>query len=395
MPAPPLMTMSDAMDSCNDFLVGRTSANKDMIRRAIHAAYRDVAALRDWTFLLRNDRVHLIAAEGDATCAYDHTGGAHERLLTIADATFDEDTAQDMVIKIGDAVHHIEKYKTSTTVTLDATMNPGQDVDAETACTIYPLWYALPHDFVSFTGPAGEDAWRFGQYISPKEMMALHRYRDTTGSIRRYTVMEVPDLLGTLGLFIEPPSDSSETCDFVFKRRPRSLRYSGHELVDFAGTIAVTAGAKTVTGTTTSFLADHVGSILRISSSTTKPTGPEGSNPYVEERSIQTVDVDAQTLTVDANIVTNRNTVKYVISDPIDLGQPAWDAFLRCCERHLANICKLEDRAAIIGEYREAAVRAKSRDAPIQQRRIAGSSVQRRVRLSDGPAATRDMTGYP
>ena len=90
---------------------------------------------------------------------------------------------------------------------------------------------------------------------------------------------------------------------------------------------------------------------------------------------------------------TNRNGVKYVIADPIDLGQSAWDAFLRCCEKHLAIICNLEDQALIVGQARESLFRAKGRANTNRQRRIAGMRSAYRGRLADGPVS-RDMSGY-
>ncbi len=393
MAQPTILTCTDVIDGVNDFMTGRQSASQPMLRRAIQSAYREVAGAHNWSFLLKPGRVQLKAAQTSSTITYDHTGGTYERELTLASGTWPEAWVEDAVVRIGDAVHQIEDYKTSTVVTLDATMNPGQDVAAGTSYTLYPQWYALPADFESFMGPAGEDTWRLGQYVSPADMHNLHRYRDSTGSLKYYTVTEVPDLLGSLGLFLEPASDSTETCDYVYKRRPRELRYWGHDSAsDFAGTIAVSASAKAVTGTGTAFAAAHVGSILRISSDTSKPTGREGPNPYVEERSIETW-TDATHITLDANVETNRNGVKYVIADPIDLGQSAWDAFLRCCEKHLAIICNLEDQALIVGQARESLFRAKGRANTNRQRRIAGMRSAYRGRLADGPVS-RDMSGY-
>lgn len=394
MPQPPMLTTADVIESCNEFMTGRASASQSMLRRAIQAAYREVAGDHQWSFLLRNGRVQLVAAEKDATCEYDHTGGTYERMLTISGATWDEDTAADMVVKIGDAVHQVESYKESDIVTLDATLNPGVNVDEGTECMIYREWYALPHNFLNFEGPAGEDAWRFGRYVSPQEMMAEHRYRDTTGSMRLYTVAEVPDLMGTLGLFIAPPGDSVETCDFAYKRRSRVLRFWGQaDQGSFAGTVTATRGSKTVAGTSTSFADSHIGSVLRISSGSSLPTGLEGANPHVEERSILAV-ASTTSLTLDADVETTGLTdVKYVIADPIDLGQPAWDAFLRSCEKHLAITCNLEDQQVIAGRAREALLKAKGRDSPVRQRRVVGSAMVHRARLADVPP-TRDMDTY-
>ena len=53
MAAPRLLTYFDVIQHAIDFLSGRgPSANQAQIRRAIQQSYRELAAVRDWSFLL-------------------------------------------------------------------------------------------------------------------------------------------------------------------------------------------------------------------------------------------------------------------------------------------------------------------------------------------------------
>ena len=267
-------------------------------------------------------------------------------------------------------------------------MNPGADV-ASSSITIYPRWYILPADFMSMHAPATETSWSFGEYRPPSEILGLDRWNDTTGTLRYYTIQEAPDLYGSMALFPWPPADEDATNDFIYKRRPRTLRYTGHDASDYAGTITVTAGSDTVAGSGTSFSSDHVGSILRISSSSSRPTGIEGDNPYVEERSIKAV-ASATSLTLDAAVTTSRSSVKYVITDPVDIGQVAHNAFLRLVEKHLAILRNLKDRTSIELLAERELQAAKGADSRVRERRVAGIPRHYYRRLADAPTGTNN-----
>ena len=76
----------------------------------------------------------------------------------------------------------------------------------------------------------------------------------------------------------------AKTLDLVYRRRPRELHHSGNASGDYVGTVSVTAGSTAITGASTTFTSSMEGSIIRLSSGTTKPTDWSGSNPRKEER---------------------------------------------------------------------------------------------------------------
>ncbi|MHC4178259.1 MAG: hypothetical protein ACYSWU_12180 [Planctomycetota bacterium] len=327
------------------FLQGQgAEASQAVIRGAITSAYEEIATAHRWSFLQRHGRIVVNARQTGTTAVYDHTGGASERLLTVSgDDTLPTAWAEDAAIRFGDddIVCDIESYLTTTTATLDAQMNPGADV-AASSYVLYQRWARLPSDFVAFTGPFGETNWRLGQEISLSEMLGMDRYNSSSGDIRYYAIGDVPDLYGRKALYLYPQMDSTRTIDFHYLRRPRELRFTGHDSSDIVGTVAVTSGSGAVTGTSTVFRTEHVGSIFRQGdSATVAPTGRIGATPFVEERSVSAF-TSTTAITLDGNIQTTRSGKKYRITDPIDLGRVAHNAFLRCCEKHLATAKKLE-----------------------------------------------------
>ena len=334
MPAQ-LLTYFDMIDEMVEF--GRNNGKDPSqlaIRGVIQDAYEEITTAHRWGFLQKAGRIHLHAVQSTGTVVYDHTGGTYERQLTLTDATW-PDWAIDGCVRFGNLVSDIESVKSETVVTLDAAINPGQDV-ASTTYRLYPRYYWLPEDFVSFTTPMASESWRLGEKITMSQMLARNRFHSSDGKIINYAIGEVPDVYGRLGLFVYPACVvEADTIDFMYRRRPRELVYSGHEEADAIGTIAVTAGSAAVTGTTTAFESGHVNSLLRISSNANRPTGRRGLNRYAEERSILAVG-SAAGLTLDAAVVKNRSAVGYVITDPIDLGWTAQRYFRWLCRRNFA-----------------------------------------------------------
>lgn len=384
---PLVYTYADALDHLDYFLQGHgESAHQAQMRRCVQAAYREITAAHDWSFLQTPGRIQLVAAQTTGTVTYDHTGGTYERMVTSTVAW--PSWVEDASIRMDSVVSDVELLKDNADpyiVTLDATNNPGADVAALTTYTLYPRWYALPADFVAFSGTIEDSSWLLGEYVTPKEWLQLDRYRSTTGDVQYYTIMSVPDLYGQMGLFVHPASDSTETIDFIYKRRPRPLRYSGYDSAEAVGTVSATADSATLTGSGTSFDDAYVGSVIRIGTSTTyQPTGLEGAYPYAEQRSIEAVTSGTTvTLTMDAAAQTSRSGVKYRITDPIDIDVAAWDAFLGCCEKHMARIKRMKDADAITRAADLALRLAKGADSRVRQRRVAGDAISFRRRLAD------------
>lgn len=384
MPLPEVFTYTDALDALNDFATGKQSLSPAILRRCVRAGYREVSTGHDWSFLKAQGRVNVYAPQTTGTITYDHTGGTYERQLTLAGATWPS-WIEDAAIRIDDVVCDVEEYKSATVVTLDANLNPGEDVAALTSYSVYPRWYTLPNDFGQMVSVLEKSAWGLLQPIPFGEMAALDQYRDTDGDMAYYSIASAQDRYGQMALYVHPPSDTDEVLSFAYRKKPRDLRYSGSQTAEYTGTIAVTAGSATVTGTGTTFESGMVGSILRISSTTGKPTGIEGINPWAEQRVIAAVSTvtPLTVLTLDANVATTRTGKGYIISDPIDFEAAAWEAFLRCCEKHYALHRGLKELPAIAAMYEDAMFRAKSADCRVIQGQQAGVGRTYASRLAD------------
>lgn len=362
MGSPRMLTYSDAIDHCVNFLEGHGgTASQPIIRSAIQQAYDDIVNDFDWPFLMRNDRITTRAPVTTGTIAYDHTGGTFDRQLTLSSSTW-PDWAYQGSVRIGDLVSDIEQIESPTVVTLTPGHNPGEDIASGTSYTLYPRYYALPADFVAFTGPFRQTSGGVGTHISLTEMLSLDRSSDSSGELRFYAIAENIDVYGSKALYIYPRASDLTTLDFVYWRRPREIRYTGHDAADFVGTVDPGAST-TLTGDTTSFLSAHIGAIIRISSGTGRPTGRFGDSPFAQQHSI--IDVAGSTsLTLGATATAASAGRGYVISDPIDLGPEAHNAFLRQCEANLAIMKQLSGEKRISERAEKALVDAMGASSP-------------------------------
>jgi hypothetical protein len=389
MAAPKLLTYSDCIDAAVDFLAGTsTSASQRDIRRWIWFAYNEFGDEFGWSFLKKQGRVHLKAMESTGTCSYDHSGGTYERQLTLTpdDAEIWPSWAQDATVRVGDIPCRVESRQSDTVLTLDVVLNPGADVASGTSFQIYPTCYTLPPDFGDLVQPWGSDSWRFGRKTSRDEILAMDKYRNTSGGVAYFAIAEVSDLVGSLGLYIWPASDATEPLDFTYRRRPRQLRFSGKETAESAGTISTTSGSTSVAGSGTSFSEDMVGSVIRIGSGSTIPTGLDGLTPFAEERIIASY-TSATAITLDAAASATRSGVKYVVSDPIDLHQTAHNAFLLCVLKSIAIGRNMDQKGEMIALYQDALFKARGGDRRVTQQRVAGRPAVQAMRFRDYPAA--------
>ncbi len=372
-----LLTYADAIEHLRDFAAGAgLSVNQPQLRRAVQAAYTEVVQAHEWPYFVVPHRIHLMETQDDGTLAYTHS----TRTVTLTGATFTDWTAGASIF-VDDKLCEIESITDATNAVLSSAMNPGADLTGEDY-TLFRRWHELPADFLAITEPISEELRR-AQSVPMSEMLELHAWRNQTDTARCYAVG--PSLLnyGVNALYTWPPAAADSSLDMLYRRKARELRYSGAVAVDRAGTIAITSGSNTATGTSTSFLADHVGSVLRISSDDKRPTGRFGDKPYIEEHKILAVDVDAQTLTLQEVVSTTDVDAGYLITDPIDLDPVVFQAFLHCAEKQVIIGRDPEKAGRVIGNYLRALAAAKGADAKTIQRRVVGGTGRYRPRLAD------------
>lgn len=342
-------------------------------KAAVISAYRDLANRHQWNYHKRRTLVRTEAYYNTGTIAYDHTGGVNERQLTLTDGTWPANASYGVVV-ISHVHYPVESRISDTVVTLGSAMNPGSDVSASTAYTWYRDTYPLPSDFrnmltiIESTSGGDTDPLI---YLDAGSHLYGTRYEsgNVTDSPDWYTIRSDGDNLGYLSIVFGRAPSQAKTYDMIYMITPRSLK----TYKSSAGTVAVTGGATTVTGTGTAFSSSMVGSIIRFSSDgTTEPTSVIGNvngddNPYLAQCKITAV-ASATSLTVDSSpSASDLSGVKYVISDPIDVEPIVMRSpFESLCLYHFARITKRKDASSFAVDFAENMAYAMEQDRRVR-----------------------------
>lgn len=377
-----IVTYADLVEHALDYLGGEPDALalRDA-RRSAQSAYRDVANARTWAYLYQQGRLQTSAPYATGTVAYDHTGGATERRLTLTGGAW-PDWAAEGDVRIGVVSHRAAERLSDAVLTLDPTLNPGGDV-AATAYTLYRDTYVLPADFIAQDTPVYEENFGGLTYCHPTDVMWGHRYMRSAGTPSYFTIEGDPRHPLRLAARLFPYPDQARTIDYVYHRRPRGLAISDYR----EGTVATVAGSTTVTGNGgASFDAAMVGTAFRAGTALAPPTSAIGAAPATFESTVVEVPTSSS-LRLSGPAPRTAAALKYVISDPVDLEPGAMlDALLRGVEKHLHLSRRIDGLAAAAAMFDEALRQAKAADSRSFQGRAVGQTRSRHLHPKYMPA---------
>lgn len=373
-----LTTYRDVVKQLLDY-VGGSGKGIDVryAKQAVLNAYREFATAARWQYLYKHCRITTVASQTAGTIAYDNT----TRQVTLTDSTWPSWAAYG-IITIANINYDVVTRNSDTVITLSVNSNPGADVDAGTAYTIYRDTYALPLDFVSADRFQNMTNFFYPDYVHPRLWLEYQRLSKGPATPRAYTYRGSPHYQGAMSISFYPPPDAIYQFDAIYQRRPRQL--SVYE--ENTGTVTVSSASSTVSGSGTAFNAKHVGSVLRFGSATNAPEGLSWSTPYERERIITAV-ASTTSLTVDTALDETLSGVKFVISDPIDIEPGAmYTAFQRCCEKEEA-ICRImKNRTDAYAAYAAALILAREADSRDFSNHVAGQPETYPVRMAYMPS---------
>ena len=351
---PDLFTYQDALEHLESFTSsGVMDAERREFRSAVLGAYPDLASRYDWLYYHTEHDIRLEATYSTGTITYDNS----TKQVTIYDVDdVDETTstwptnATEGRIKINDIRYPIESRVSNTVIKLPDDINPGVDILTVTPYTINDTkvtavankgtttyaWlktsYTLPADFKDMDPPHTENSYFNQSPVSLNSIMSFERHvRASSNPPRWYAIGPDPNRYGQMAMYVQYEPATAEGLRFYYRRFPRRIKYSDSS----TGTVSNSGTTVTLAGTGASFSSDMVGSAIRFGTSTTKPSGVRGLNPWQEQRIIAAY-TDANTVTVDSAPSTTYSNVKYVVSDPLDLRPTMIEPFLRGCEWKLS-----------------------------------------------------------
>lgn len=296
-----------------------------------------------------------------------NSGGASERMVTLTTGTWPT-WARFGTLRINNVNYAVATRESSSVITLEENNNPGEDVASGTDYTIFRESYALPAGFKQLLSPLYDlsSSYEIG-FVHPSAWLQDRRYSSGSGTPLAFTIMGGRQYHGQDMVWLSPAPSEARNYDCVYLRAARPLVTEEYS----TGTVSCTASGTTLTGTGTAWTSAHKGAVLRLSSSTTAPTAPHGSNPAAQERIITAV-ASATSLTVDSAFDSSLTSVKHCISDPVDVDDVMLTLFLRTAEKCMGYLRHRTDIAAIENNMRSEMIRARTADSRWAGPRMAG-----------------------
>lgn len=354
-----LWTYQDAVEWVLDGLNANepnTGAANRLARKAVQEAYRDLANAHRWRYSEKKYTIFAVAPYSTGTVTYDHTGGANERMLTLATGTWPSWAAFGKVII--DGIHYtVATRESDSIITLSPSSNPGEDVAAGTTYELYRDTYPLPVDFMRMRKVINESDTEEILPLPPDEAHWNTSVLQSPGDPLHYSIHGDGEYYGSLGFVLSPPPSADDYFTLWYDRSLRPLKTYLYS----TGTVAVSAGATSVTLTGGTFdTTRHLGAIIRFSSTSTVPTSDHGTiagvdNPYIAQRVITALG-STTSLTIDAAASTGAlSGVGFTISDPLDFEHQAMlTAFLAMAEASFMRLTnnKLADSRAALAMMR-------------------------------------------
>lgn len=372
-----LPTWVDAVEHILDWS-GSGSGDEALLRKckkAVEAAYRDIAHTRAWTYYDCSRQINAVAPQTSSTITYTHTGGVTcERQVTLASGTWPS-WAQFGILRIGTLDYAVASMESSTVLSLSVNSNPGADLAAGTAYDLYRETYPLPVDFSAMGVLRDQQTCIDPQYLEPNEFLRQKIPNWAPSRPRWYTIQSDENYVGTMALKLYPPPDAVYNYEYFCRRNPRGLglyQYNTGRATTLLTALTGSSGA--------AFTSDMIGCAVRFSvNSTNAPTSLSGTNPYVAQRMIVSM-TSATLLGLDQALDSEVAAVRYEISDPIDLEPGAMQtAFLRRCESELAQMMNRDDAERLMKQARDALMTAFEADSRRVGRNTDGT--RRRVPL--------------
>jgi len=341
-----LFTYHDSVEHLLAFAgYGAGNSARQDARRAAVEGLRELRNLHEWSAYYKTGRITTVASYATGTITYDDTGGSNEREVTLVTGTWPSWAARGILV-IDNITYRVGTRISDTVITLDANSNPGADVASGTSYNLYRDTYELPLDFGKFKTELIDIANKsYVTFTHPKNWLATARTFINPSRPYSFTVVGSDDFYGAMAVKFAPAPEIVRNYDFIYQKNARRLI---HDSVK-AGTVSVTAS--TITGVGTAFTSDMVGAVVRVSSSSSAPTNQFGDNPFDQERVITSF-ASATSVTVDQAWDTTRSTVKYVISDPLDIDiNVMLNAYLRTCEKRFSHLRHSEDIKSVTQDW--------------------------------------------
>lgn len=362
---PFVATYRDAIEHLLDFSDAvSVEAAQTRVRSAIQSAYREISFKRPWRYLKTHGRLTLNAPYSTGTVTY----ASGTRTLTLSGGSWPTWARYGHISIAGyTPKFKVAEWSSATAITLEPDFCPDASITTATSYVLYRSTYTLPGDLVTLDEVHDEaNLWSRG-YVTADEWMSSERRYGGTQKPFAWTVIGSHDLYGALQIGMYGYPATAETLDFIYGRKGRPLRLDGYARYSSYYTNVVTDIDDATVTLKDAVEPDVLGAIFRasVAGATVEPQGENSINSYLWQRTIRDRP-GTRTLTLyDSRPLGYTYGERFTISDPVDLPEYLYDAFLRNAEYLL--LLKTDPNRAKLHrlEVNRAMEEAKARDSVV------------------------------
>lgn len=359
------VTYQDLVEHVLDrFDLSRSGRNLRLAKRAVQKATRTFAGWSEWK---RLGKVHAFrsSAVDKSTATYTES----TRTVTRSSGAWPSWAGDGQIQLTSDSTHRYqcESRVSDTELTIRDEFTPGADVASGNVELTRNL-YLLPTDFHDISELLDNTYESQLDYATDADTHAWEVLDELgVGEPHTYSVVGHPNYVGRLAVRLAPHPQAARIYSAAYRKRATDLTLEKEQ----AGTVSISASTTAVTGSGTAFTSDMVNSVLRLGTANAHPGPVYGGIDETDvlaaaEFTIKSV-TDATNLTVETAADAGYTTVKYTISDRLDVDLTAMlDAFLPWCEYEFARLSGRPDATAIYATFREELDRAKAADARVK-----------------------------
>lgn len=182
------LTFYDAIEHLRDWSGGAGNIwNENAAYSAVRRALDELTKAAKWNYYWRTSRINFEATYSTGTVAFDYTGGAYERMLTLSSGTWPTNAAYGWV-RIDSVNYRVATRESSTIITLDSNSNPGADVASGTSYEWFRSEYTLPVNFRQMTHPILENTGPLWN-TDPEDIATMQRVAYATGQPTQYAIL--------------------------------------------------------------------------------------------------------------------------------------------------------------------------------------------------------------
>lgn len=339
-----LLTYRDAYESLLDTfnLVGkdqdRTIRN---LRRAIVDGYRKLPVLHNWRYFIRTSMIHTTAEYSTGTIAY----STSTNQVTLTSGTWPADAEFSHLI-VSDKQYKVARRISDTVLELDTNSKPSADITAGTSYRLGRFRYLLPIDVGDIREVINSEQLMRLKQCDPSDLFWRNSALNTETYPTAWTMVRSEDYPGRWELWLSSVDTSIRELKILYSARTTSLPIEEIS----SGTVSVSDDTATFSASV--LTEDCVGCVLRISSTSNKPTPRVGS--WIDDQTghvtrlpdyerVITKYTNATTAVLNREISAGVTTKGYSLSSHVDVNPSGmWELFLRLCEEQYDIITRAD-----------------------------------------------------